>query len=408
MYPRFIEKQVQAAWADTPIVALNGPRQSGKTTLAKKFSGPDIPYFTLDDITTLNTAKADPVGFIRTLDRAIIDEVQRVPELLLALKKSVDDDRRPGRFFLTGSAHLLTLSSIPESLAGRIEILPLYPLSRAELINAKPSTFIDDLFQGIVPKPIEKLIGDQLLEMVLSGGYPEVLTRPSEKRRHDWCRAYIAAIMTKDIKEIARIDKVAFIPKLLEILAQYSSQLTNLTEIGSQIGLDRKTVDRYVGVLKQLFLVDELRPWFGNDLKRIIKTPKYHFLDTGLLAAESGLSLLGLKSDRTPVGPLFETFVYSELLKQSTWSEQSVNFFHYRDRNQSEIDFIVENKRQEIIGIEVKATATVRNSDFDGLRKLAQSLPAGKFKCGVILYDGEQILPFGTNLYAAPFSCLWS
>jgi uncharacterized protein len=406
MYPRFIEPKLRAALADTPVVTLNGPRQSGKTTLARKLAGARRRYLTLDDATVLEAARRDPVGFIRGLDRAIIDEVQRAPELLLAIKRSVDNDRRPGRFLLTGSAHILTIPTVKESLAGRMEVVPLYPLSRSEVIGRRRPSFLSRVFSGQTPKPAEKLIGDELVSVVLAGGYPEVLARSSPRRRRDWCRAYVDAIVERDIREIASIERLGQMPRLLEVLAQFSGQLTNLSEIGGQLGLDHKTADRYIGILEQLFLVRRLRPWFRNELKRLVKMPKLNFLDSGLLASVRGQTIQKLRAERHALGAILESFVYAELLKQASWVEQNVSFFHYRDKDQVEVDLVLENEDGGIVGVEVKAAASVRAADFRGLERLAGSMSQA-FKLGVILYDGEQVVEFGDRLVAAPFSCMW-
>lgn len=407
MYPRFVESRLREALTDTPVAALHGPRQSGKTTLVRKLAGKERRYFTLDDPTALEAARRDAAGFIRGLNRAIIDEVQRAPELLLAIKRSVDEDRRPGRFLLTGSAHILTIPKVKESLAGRMEIVPLYPLSRSEVLGRRKSIFLARAFEGRVPEPVEKLIGDDLMSVVLTGGYPEVLARSTERRRRDWCRAYVDAIVERDVHEIAAIEKRGQIRQLVEVLARFSGQLINFAEIGGRLGLDPKTANRYVGLLEQLFLVRHLRPWFRNELKRLIKTPKLHFLDTGLLAAARMETLDKLTTDRKAWGVVLESFVYSELLKQASWSDEQVSFFHYRDKDQVEVDIVAESAAGSVIGIEVKAAASVKSSDFRGLERLLAAASRG-FKLGVVLYDGDQVIPFGDRLVAAPIPCLWS
>lgn len=407
MYPRFAETRLREALTDTPVVALNGPRQSGKTTLVRKLADRNRRYLTLDDSTVLEAARRDAVGFIRGLDRAVIDEIQRAPELLLAIKQSVDEDRRPGRFLLTGSAHILTIPKVRESLAGRMEVLPLYPLSRGEVLGGRRPAFLARAFAGELPRPTDKLAGNELIEVVLAGGYPEVLARLTERRQRDWCRAYIEAIVARDIREVATIEKLGQIPRLLEVLALFSGQLVNLTEIGGRLGLDHKTAGRYTQVLEQLFLVRHIRPWSRNELKRLVKTPKLHFLDTALLAAVSGRTAARLKGQRTALGPLLESFVYAELLKQASWADDPVSFFHYRDKDQLEVDIVLENDAGHIVGIEVKAAASVNASDFRGLERLASA--AGRaFKLGIVLYDGDASVSFGDRLRAAPFPSLWA
>ena len=406
IYPRHAESRVRTALRDTRVVALTGPRQSGKTTLARRFARRGRVYLTLDDHATLAAAKSDPVAFIRGLDHAVIDEVQRVPELLLAIKRSVDENHRAGRFLLTGSANLATIATVHESLAGRVETIPLYPLARSELIRTKRTQFIDKSFRGEIPQPAETLGHDALPLAVSQGGYPEALTRRSERRRQDWYRAYLQAIAERDVPEITSISRPSHIPRLLQLSAQFASCLVNLSEIGRGIALNHKTTDHYLRVLEQLFLVYRLPPWHRNELSRLVKTPKLHFIDSGLLAALRGHSTARLRADRNLLGPVLEGFVFSELLKAASWSEEHVTLFHYRDKDQREVDFVLENNAGRIVGIEVKAAASVTRSDFAGLDRLAAA--AGThFVQGILLYDGEHTISFAENLRAAPLATLW-
>lgn len=407
MYPRFAETLVRAALRDTRVVAISGPKQSGKTTLARRFIRPGRAYLTLDSQPTLAAAKNDPVAFIHGLDRAIIDEVQRVPEVLLAIKQSVDEDPRPGRFLLTGSANLLTIRTVHESLAGRVEVIPLYPLGRSERLRSRAPQFVSKVFQGQLPSAAESLSGDKLLQLVTTGGYPDAIKRRAERRRYDWYRAYIKSIVERDIPEIADIAGRDQIPRLLEICARFAGQLTNLSEIGRAIGRDHKTVGEYLRVLEQIYLVQAVLPWSRNELSRLVKTPKLHFIDSGLLTALRGYSTARLRSDRGLVGPLLESFVFSELIKGVAWAKERVSIFHYRDKDQLEVDFILENPAGQIVGIEVKAAASVTQRDFGGLQRVA-SAAGSAFVQGILLYHGEQTLAFGQNLRAAPLSTLWA
>jgi uncharacterized protein len=405
LFRRFSAERVRTALKDTPVVMVNGPRQSGKTTLVREFVATDRAYVTLDDETTLEAARSDPIGLIRELDRAVIDEVQRVPELLRAIKRSVDEDRRPGRFLLTGSANVLTLPQVSESLAGRMEIVSLLPLSRAEIHGGKP-TFLKNAFAGALVKPPERMIAGELLRTVLTGGYPEMLNRNDALRRQTWARDYIKAIVQRDVRDVADLEKLDQLPRLLRALAHHSGQLTNFTHIGGQLGLDDKTTRKYVTVLEQLFLVHRLEPWFRNQLKRLVKTPKLHFLDSGLLAAMLGTTVERVAKDRSVLGPILETFVFSEIMKQTAWLDEACLLHHFRDKDQNEIDIVVEANDGKLIGIEVKAAATVNTGDFKALRKLSDVCD-DNFKLGVVLYDGERIVPFGKHMFAAPMSCAW-
>lgn len=405
LYERFSAERVKTALRDTPVVMVNGPRQCGKTTLARRFVEGDRAYITLDDDTQLAAARADPAGFMRGVDRAIIDEIQRAPELLRAIKRSVDEDRRPGRFLLTGSANVLTLPQVAESLAGRMEVVNLLPLSRAEIRGVKP-TFLEKAFSGKVAKPPEILVGTGLVGAVLIGGYPEMLKREDHGRRQAWAREYIEAIMQRDVRDIAEIEKLEQMPRLLRVLAHHSGQLTNFMQAGAEINLDAKTTRRYIGVLEQLFLLRRLDPWFRNRLKRLVKTPKLHFLDPGLLAALLGITEDRIAKDRSMFGPLLEAFVFSEVMKQTAWLDGTFTLHHYRDKDQDEVDVVVESDRGELVGLEVKAAATVTTSDFKGLRKLANA-SRDRFMLGAVLYDGESTVSFGESMFAVPISCLW-
>jgi len=405
LFPRFAAGQVTAALKDTPVVLINGPRQCGKTTLVRDLMAGDRAYLTLDDDTTLEAARHDPAGFMRGFRQGTIDEVQRAPALLRAIKRSVDLDRHPGRFLLTGSANVLILSTVSDSLAGRMAVVTLLPLSRAEMRGRKPS-FLRKAFTGALVPPSEAMIGDDLVRAVLTGGYPKMVRRDQPARRRMWARDYVRAIVQRDVRDIADVERLDQMPRLLPVLAHHAGQLTNFTRIGAQNNLDDKTTKKYVAVLEQLFLVRRIEPWFRNRLKRLVKTPKLHFLDSGLLAAILGMTADRIVSDRTIFGPLLETFVFSEVLKQVGWLDEECSLSHYRDKDQDEVDIVIENEAAELVGIEVKAAATVNASDFKGLRKLADAT-RGALKLGLVLYDGEQTVPFGDRLFAAPVSCVW-
>lgn len=405
LFPRFSAELVTTALKDTPVVMVTGPRQSGKTTLVRDLVARNREFITLDDDTLLAAARNDPTGLVRALDRTTIDEVQRAPDLLRAIKKSVDDDRRPGRFLLTGSANILTLPQVSESLAGRMEVVNLLPLSRAELRSKRPN-FLKAVFDGKLVNPAEAMIGDELVQAVLIGGYPEMLRRRDPKRRQAWARDYVKAIVQRDVRDIADIEKLDQMPRLLQVLAHHSGQLTNFTQIGGQISFDDKTTRKYVAILEQLFLVRRVEPWFRNPLKRLIKTPKLHFLDSGLLSALLGTTHERVARDRSIFGALLETFVISEILKQVSWFDESCTVWHYRDKDQDEVDLVIETGSGDLVGIEVKASATAQAGDFKGLRKLADACGHG-FRLGLLLYDGERAVPFGERLFAAPVSCVW-
>ena len=406
MYLRFVERRAEEALADTPVVLIVGPRRAGKTTLARKMAEEGRTYITLDDRTVLDAALSDPNGFIRGLDRAIVDEIQRAPDLLLAIKRSVDEDRRPGRFLLTGSANVMTLPRVADSLAGRIETIRMLPLARAEIAGTAP-TFLERLFEGRLEGERKAVIGDDLVRLALLGGFPEAIERESERRRQAWARSYLTSVLTRDLRDIAEIERLAELPKFVRLLAEYSGRLVNYSQFGSEIDVSHKTGQRYVALLEQVFLVSTLQPWYTNALKRIAKTPKLHFLDSGLLAAVRGLSFDRVRADRSELGALLESFVFSEVLKLMTASDLRLAAYHFRDRQMREVDIVLERDDGTIAGIEVKAAATVTSGDFAGLRTLADACKE-RFACGVVLYDSADFVPFGDNLAAAPLSCLWA
>ena len=406
MFKRFVERRAEEALSDTPVVLIVGPRRAGKTTLVKKMGEAGRTYITLDDQTVLEAARSDPAGFIRGLDRAIIDEIQRAPDLLLEIKKTVDEDYRPGRFLLTGSANVLTLPRVADSLAGRMETLEMLPLARAEIEGRTP-TFLERLFEGKLQKPSKAIVGDDLVHSVLLGGFPEAIARESERRRQDWARSYLTSVLTRDLRDIAEVEKLTELPKFVRLLAEHSSQLVNYSQFGASINVSHKTGQRYVGLLEQVFLIATLQPWFTNALKRIVKTPKLYFLDSGLLASTRGLTFDRVKADRGTFGALLESFVFSEVLKLTTASDLRLTPYHFRDRDMREVDIVLERDDGMIAGIEVKASATVKSGDFAGLRALAEAC-GDRFAFGTVLYDSTDVVPFGDRLAAAPLSCLWS
>ena len=411
---RHVADRLQVALQDTPAVLINGPRQCGKTTLVQQLAQ-GMSYITLDDPGMLIAAQQDPVGLLRQMDRAVIDEVQRAPQLLLALKMSIDQDRRPGRFLLTGSANILALPQIADSLAGRMEVHTLLPLSQAEL-QGRPSDFLQRA-QGQSwpvshPSWVYPAVMDAKNELhagaignALAGGYPEMRLRPSVTRRQAWAKAYIQTLVERDVQDIAQVEHLSQIPYLLDIAAAHCGQLFNASQIGGQLMLDTRTLDKYLGVLEKLFLVQRLPAWGRNELNRLIKTPKLHFLDAGLQATLTRLTPDMLITHRERWGATLETWVYAELRKALALSDEAWYLSHYRDKDQVEVDFVLENPQRQLIGIEVKAAATVQVQDFKGLRKL-QAQTGADFLTGIVLYDGAHALPFGPGMWAVPLAAL--
>ena len=405
LYPRFLETRIREALEDTPVVLINGPRQSGKTTLARHVTDGQMRYLTLDDELTLLAAREDPVGMIRSLDRAVIDEIQRAPQLVMAIKKTVDEDRRPGRFLVTGSANLMTIPLVADSLAGRMETLTLLPLSRGEIFETDIN-WVDRVFARTLPDVDRLLVGKDFLDAVLAGGYPEVLQRTTSRRRTAWIQQYINAMIQRDVRDIANVEDLDCLPRFLRTLAEVAGQMCNYSQLAGRVGLSHKTAARYIGIFEQMYLLKRIEVWSNNRLHRIVKTPKIQFVDSGVLSSMTGITPAVAARERTRLGSVLETFVYGELYKHCTVAEEDYLILYYRDHDKLEVDFVIENPRSEIVGVEVKASATVSTADLRGLKRL-RDIAGDRFLSGVLLYDGEETLPLGDRLWAAPFSTLW-
>lgn len=412
MHPRHIAPQLAEALSDTPVVVINGARQCGKSTLVQSLTTADVSkrrYLTLDDSAILNAAKSDPAGFINGLQGPVtLDEVQRAPELFLPIKAAVDRDRQSGRFLLTGSADVMLLPGMADSLAGRMEVLSLWPLSGAELHDSASLNRADALFSAdwsaLTVPPCER---QALVAHLLAGGFPEAVARPSASRRTAWFAAYVQAILQRDVRDLANIEQLTEIPNLLHLLATRSASLLNFAELSRTAGIAQSTLKRYFALLEMLFLVVRVPPWERNPGKRLVKAPKVFLPDSGLLChclattAESLFAKPGL-----PGGPV-ETWVLSELLKHVAFSRQGLSLWHYRTQSHIEVDFILENRQGQITGIEVKASATVDGKDFKGLRHL-QETESAIFQHGIVLYAGRELVPFGDRLWAVPLSVWWA
>jgi len=407
LYPRFTRRRLEEALADTPVVLVHGPRQCGKTTLARLVGdAAGYAYVTFDDDVQLAAAQADPVGFAADLpEKTVLDEVQRVPGLFLALKSAVDRDRRPGRFILTGSANVLLVPKLADSLAGRMEILRLHPLAQGELAR-KESRFIEVLYEGKFRNRSYKRLGAELAERITAGGYPAALTRSNPRRRAAWYRDYIETLVQRDVRDLARISALESLPRLLQLAAGQTARLVNVAEMASAFQLSRPTIRDYVALLERIFLLEHLPPWHSNRLSRLIKTPKLHLTDTGLASALLGVDTSALSKDRAIFGQLLETFVFQELRRQASWHETPIEFYHFRDKDRAEVDVVLERGADALAGIEIKAAATVKAADFRGLKKLKEAA-GDRFAAGVVMYDGESVAGFGDGLYAVPVRALW-
>ena len=409
MFPRHVSSRLLEALADTPVVLLHGARQTGKSTLVQEIVSTAHParYLTFDDTGVLSAATADPAGFLAGLEGPVaLDEVQRVPGLFLPIKADIDRNRRPGRFLLTGSANVLTLPKLSEYLAGRMEILPLWPLSQGE-IHGRTDRFIDALFDRGLPK-LDKSASHapDLRQRILHGGFPEAYTRQTGARRRAWFNSYVMTILQRDVRDLANIEGLSAMPRLLALLASRVGALLNHAEIARSLGLPQTTLKRYMALLEATFLVQLLPAWSSNVGKRLVKSPKLYLVDTGLAASLLGHSSEESLGDSPLLGPLAENFVVAELRKQTIWSEVQPRMFHFRTLTGQEVDVVLESPSGRIVGIEIKSGASVGSADLRGLRALAEQT-GRRFHRGVVLYRGSQTVPFGANLHAIPLSALW-
>lgn len=343
MFPRFSARLVRDALADTPVVFVMGARQVGKTTLVQDLIDGSWEYITFDDGAQAEVAREDPVGFIRNLPpkRIALDEVQRVPETLLAIKQSVDEDRTPGRFLLTGSANALLRPRVSDALVGRMEAVRLATLSECEIAGREP-TFLDALLHGAAPEAREVRVRDSLVRRIVAGCFPEPLLRAGERRASAWYRQYVNALIQRDLTDLPGIGHVESMTRLLCLTAVLSGQLVNLTDLGSRLGLNRLTAGKYLALLEQLFLVERVPAWHAAEVTRLVKTPRLHAVDTGMMCAVRGISRRRLLGNPAELGSLLESFVYNELRKQALWVDESLAFHHYRDKDKVEVDVVME------------------------------------------------------------------
>lgn len=409
MYARHITTRVREALADTPVVVLNGARQVGKSTLAQQLAVEQRRrYVTLDEGSMLSAAAADPSGFLEGLHGPLVlDEVQRVPELFLSIKYAVDQNRAPGRFLLTGSANVLLIPDIADSLAGRMEVLSLWPLSAAELTGASEFNRADWLFDGPLEEiDIEPVDRKDLHERLAIGGFPEAVARSTPRRRAAWFSNYIDAVMHRDVRDLAHLEQLSEVPHLLALIANRSGSLLNFAELSRSTGLAQTTLKRYFNLLETLFLVVRLQAWGRNPAKRLVKSPKMFVPDSGLLAH---LLAPGSGTPEEPpwLGSWVETFVLAELRKHLAFSDRGLTLWHYRTQSGIEVDLLLEGADGRLTGVEVKAAASVTARDFKGLQHLRDTEP-DRFQRGIVLYCGREVIPFRHDLFAVPISCWWS
>ena len=403
------------ALADTPVVFLRGARQTGKTTLVKQLAEEASggkharQYISLDSATALAGALDDPPGFLQGLKKPIIiDEAQRVSALMLAIKEDVDRERDPGRYLLTGSANILTLPGIADSLAGRMEVLTLHPLSQGEIAGVRED-FIGALFQkdfSISAAGKTLLSRESLLEAMTRGGYPEVLSRANAGRRAAWFDSYITTLVERDIRDISNIQDRSGLLRLLRMLGFRSGTLHNQAELSRSVGMPGSTLARYIPLLESLFLIWFLPAWSSNLGKRLVKAPKAHVCDSGLACHLCGADTERLVDDSILAGRLLESFVAGELLKQSSWTKHPAALYHYRSQSGEEVDLVLEDRLGRIVAVEVKLAAGIAPHDIRGLASLRDAV-GDQFVRGVVVYAGKDVIPMGDRIFAVPIGLMF-
>ena len=406
---RHAQSAVEEALADTRVVIVLGARQVGKSTLLEQLAaaeGVGRELLTLDRQPIRAAAQADPASFVAQLQTPVaIDEIQRVPELLTEVKLRVDRDKTPGQFAITGSANLLAMKQVKESLAGRAEYLRLHPFSQGEIVRRR-EVFIPELAAGRFPVITNAAIGRNAhAEMLSRGGYPEVQDRPADRRAR-FFESYIEGILDKDLAALGDVTDRASLARLLAAIAALSASELNIDGLGRSLGTPASTVRRHLDLLEALFLVRRVPAWTSNLLARSIRQPKLHITDTGLLATLLGADERRLASQPELGGAFYETFVAAELARQISWLNDRPQMFHFRDRDQREVDILLEHRDGSVTAVEVKASATVHHRDFRGLGHLRDKLGA-RFKAGALIYAGADTVPFGDRLAAVPLCGLW-
>lgn len=404
---RNITDKFERALKISPVVLLTGARQTGKTTLIKHlYEKQNCSYITFDDFKNISAVTSDPETFFSGRKTPIIlDEIQRVPKVFLTIKKIVDENRKPGIFILTGSANPLLLPKVSDSLAGRMFIINLYPFSQGE-IKKKKEIFLETIFSNKIFKlKLKKESTNLLLKKLVTGGYPPVQDYNDEDL-YGWFSSYLTTILQRDVQDLAKIEGLAQLPNLLELISARTGSLLNTSELSRSSKLANTSLQRYITLLQTLFIVFSLKPWHKNLGKRLVKSPKIYLCDSGLLLHLLKADKEKLNSDPNLLGKVLENFVVTELLKQCSWSKSNVDMYHYRTATGSEVDVILEDRSGNIVGIEIKSSKMVIADDFKGLKQF-QSENKKSFVNGIVLYNGDEIIPFGKNLFAMPMNSLW-
>jgi len=408
MIKRKITPKLLAALADSPVVLVHGARQTGKSTLVKHLSENEYPakYLTFDDPSILSAARNNPLEFLSAYEsNLVIDEVQRVPEIFLTVKGLVDKKRKPGKYILTGSSNVLLLPKVSESLAGRMEILNLFPLSQNE-ISGSEFNFIDEAFKKDFKLSASVQKKNDIIARILTGGFPEMILRKERSRQEAWFKSYITTILQRDVRDITNIEKLSELPRLLNLFAARAGTILNIAELSRSAAIPQTTLKRYVSLLEAVFMIQLLPAWSGNLSKRLIKTPKIYLSDTGLLSHLISFEPEKILNDSLGWGRLLENFVLMELLKQSSWSGSNLSVFYFRTSSGQEVDFVIEHGNGTLVGIEVKASAAITSKNFNHLKTFAEET-GKKFLRGFVFYTGKEAIPFAKNMFALPISMLW-
>ena len=407
-HPRHLKDSLLQAFSVSPVTLLIGPRQSGKTTLMREIAKEkEMHYLTFDTLKQLAAAQEDPEGFIGALAKpVIIDEVQRVPHIALPIKLSVDQERRPGSFGLTGSANPLVAPKLNDSLAGRMFILHMWPLAMCEILNKK-SRFLELVFDpAAVFSEGTHWNRKEMIEVFSAGGYPDALLLDAVMRDR-WFDNLLTTILERDVQDITHITRPRDIAKLLNILASRCSNLLNLSELSRIASIPYTTLNHYMTILESLFLIIRQPAWHINRTKRLIKMPKIYFCDTGLLINQLRVNNEFILNNGRLLGHIFENFVFLELKKLSTWAPYPIDLYHYHTQTGIEVDIVLENRLGQVVGIEVKASETISSEDWKGLDVLNQEM-GDKMIRGIILYPGKEVVAFQKNRIAIPLSTLWN
>ncbi len=410
MIERRVHELVVEAAEDSRVVLVVGPRQAGKTTLVRDLADGSLPrsYVTMDAASVRRAAAEDPVGFIAGLDLPVaIDEIQRAPDLLLEVKRIVDQDPRPGQFLLTGSARVLSLPRVADALVGRVESVTLWPVSQAEVEESK-SNLVDALFAAEPPSISGATEGpDAWLGRALAGGLPEAREREEGRRRDAWFSSYLETLVERDIRDLSDIRAVDEVPALLALLASRATGPLNIAALAADLRISEASARRYLALLRAVFALLRVPAWRRNLGRRATAAPKFQLVDSGLGAHLLSLDREKLAADESLTGGLFEGFARMELVKQAEWSKTRPDVFHFRTRGGArEVDAVLERRGGRLVGVEMKASASLSRRDFRGLETLREER-GDAFVAGVVIHAGEQTLPFGDRLWALPVSALW-